>query len=119
MVKNSKNQLLPFANTLVEMNMTGAEIKTVLEEALDYALQPDGSTGAYPYAAGLRWRVDATKSAGQRLRTTEFKGRNNSSWSPLDSAATYKLVTKNYISAGRDGYLTFKTVKNDGRYLDT
>ena len=112
-------KLLPFANTLVEMDMTGAEIKTVLEEALDYALQPDGSTGAYPYAAGLRWRVDATRPAGQRLSNMEFKGRNDSSWTPLDSAATYKLVTNNYIAAGRDGYLTFKTVKNDGRYLDT
>ena len=32
-------KLLPFANTLVEMDMSGAAIKTVLEEALDYALQ--------------------------------------------------------------------------------
>ena len=112
-------KLLPFANTLVEMDMTGAEIKSVLEEALDYALQPDGSTGAYPYAAGLRWHVDAAKPTGQRLSKLEFKGRNDSSWSPLDSTATYKLVTNNYIAAGRDGYLTFKTVKNDGRYLDT
>ena len=112
-------KLLPFANTLVEMDMTGAEIKSVLEEALDYALQPDGSTGAYPYAAGLRWHVDAAKPTGQRLSKMEFKGRNDSSWSPLDSTATYKLVTNNYIAAGRDGYLTFKTVKNNGRYLDT
>ena len=44
---------------------------------------------------------------------------NGSSWSSLDSTATYKLVTNNYIAEGRDGYLTFKTVKNDGRYLDT
>ena len=36
------------------MQMTGAELHQVLEEALDYALTPDGSTGAYPYAAGLR-----------------------------------------------------------------
>ena len=112
-------KLLPFANTLVEMDMTGAEIKTVLEEALDYTFQPDGSTGAYPYAAGLRWHIDITKPAGQRLSNMEFKGRNDSSWSPLQSTATYKLVTNNYIAAGRDGYLTFKTVKNDGRYLDT
>ena len=112
-------KLLPFANTLVEMDMTGAEIKTVLEEALDYALQPDGSTGAYPYAAGLRWDVDATKPAGQRLSNMEFKGRNDTSWQPLDMGKTYRLVTNNYIAAGRDGYLTFKTVKNDGRYTDT
>ena len=32
-------KLLSFANTLIEMDMSGAEIKTVLEEALDYALQ--------------------------------------------------------------------------------
>ena len=104
------------------MEMTGAEIKSVLEEALDYALQPDGSSGAYPfiaYAAGLRWHVDATKPAGQRFSNMEFKGPNDSSWTPLDNAATYRLVTNNYNAAGRDGYLTFKTVKDDGRYTDT
>jgi 5'-nucleotidase/UDP-sugar diphosphatase len=112
-------KLLPFANTLVEMDMTGAEIKAVLEEALDYALQPDGSTGAYPYAAGLRWHVDAGKPAGKRLSKMEFKGRADTSWSALDMNKSYRLVTNNYIAAGRDGYLTFKTVKNDGRYTDT
>ena len=112
-------KLLPFANTLVEMDMTGAEIKTVLEEALDYALQPDGSTGAYPYAAGLRWHIEVAAPLGQRLSQMEFKGRNDESWAPLDMDKTYRLVTNNYIAAGRDGYLTFKTVKNDGRYTDT
>ena len=112
-------KLLPFANTLVEMEMTGAEIKTVLEEALDYALQPDGSTGAYPYAAGLRWHVDATKGLGQRLSKMEFRGRDDAAWTPLDMGKTYRLVTNNYIAAGRDGYKSFKTVKNDGRYTDT
>lgn len=112
-------KLLPFANTLVEMDMTGAEIKMVLEEALDYALQPDGSTGAYPYAAGLRWHVDTSTAMGMRLSQMEFKGRDDTSWTPLDMSATYRLVTNNYIAGGRDGYLTFKTVKKDGRYTDT
>ncbi len=112
-------KLLPFANTLVEMDMTGAEIKAVLEEAVEYALQPDGSTGAYPYAAGLRWHIEVVAPFGQRLSQMEFKGRNDGSWAPLDMDKTYRLVTNNYIAAGRDGYLTFKTVKNDGRYTDT
>ena len=112
-------KLLPFANTLVEMDMTGAEIKTVLEEALDYALQPDGSTGAYPYAAGLRWHVKLAAPLGERLSKMEFKGRDDESWSPLQMDRTYRLVTNNYIAAGRDGYLSFKTVKNVGRYTDT
>ena len=112
-------KLLPFANTLAEMDMTGAEIKTVLEEALDYALQPDGSTGAYPYAAGLRWHVKLAAPLGERLSKMEFKGRDDESWSPLQMDRTYRLVTNNYIAAGRDGYLSFKTVKNEGRYTDT
>ena len=112
-------KLLPFANTLVEMDMTGKEIKQVLEEAIEYALQPDGSDGAYPYAAGLRWNVDLTKSAGDRLSNLEFKGPSNNKWLKLNLENTYRLVTNNYIAAGRDGYNTFKSVKNDGRYLDT
>ena len=55
---------LPFANTLVELTMTGAEIHQVLEEALDYAMSDDGSTGAYPYAAGLRWPIDTRRPKG-------------------------------------------------------
>ena len=58
-------KLLPFANTLVSLDMTGAEIHQVLEEALDYALSEGGSSGAYPYAAGLRWDIDASKAMGQ------------------------------------------------------
>ena len=112
-------KLLPFANTLVEMQMTGAEIKTVLEEALDYALQPDGSDGAYPYAAGLRWHLDISKPMGERLSGMEFKGRDDNSWVPLGMTTSYTLVTNNYVAGGRDGYLSFKTVKNDGRYVDT
>ena len=54
---------------------------------------------------------------GQRLRQMGL--RVDRSWAPLDMDKTYRLVTNNYIAAGRDGYLTFKTVKNGGRYTDT
>ena len=111
--------LLPFANTLVELDMTGAEIKAVLEDALDYALAEDGSTGAYPYAAGLRYDVTVGAEKGSRFSNIEFKGPTDESWTALDSTRTYKVVTNNYIAGGRDGYLTFKDVAADGRILDT
>jgi len=111
--------LLPFANTLVEMTMTGAELHQVLEDALDYALTPDGSTGAYPYAAGLRWSIDAAQPKGKRFSNIQFKGPQDSSWSALDKGRQYKVITNNYIAGGRDGYLTFKTVAADGRMIDT
>jgi len=111
--------LLPFANTLVEMNMTGAEIHAVLEDALDFALAEGGSTGAYPYAAGLRWDVNAGAEKGSRLSNIEFRGPADKAWVALDTARTYKVVTNNFISGGRDGYLTFKDVVKDGRVVDT
>ncbi|MGC6517186.1 MAG: NAD nucleotidase [Candidatus Puniceispirillaceae bacterium] len=112
-------QLLPFANTLVELDMTGAEIRAVLEEALDYALTPDGSTGAYPYAAGLRWTIAPDKPKGARIDNLEFKGPNDQSWSALEETRRYKVITNDYIAGGRDGYLTFKKVAQDGRMTDT
>lgn len=111
--------LMPFANTLVELTMTGAEIKAVLEDALDYALQPEGSTGAYPYAAGLRWEIDATAPMGERFSAMEFKGMSDEAWQPLDLERSYKVITNSYIAGGRDGYVTFKGISDDGRALDT
>ena len=112
-------KLLPFANTIVELEMTGVEISQVLEEALDLALSPDGSTGAYPYAAGLRWDIDASKSIGSRFSNIQFKAPGESNWSDLDSGRTYKVATNNYIAAGKDGYKTFGIVSKSGRIVDT
>ena len=50
--------LLPFSNSLFASELTGAEIVQVLNEAAKNALFGD-ITGAYPYAAGLRYLVDA------------------------------------------------------------
>jgi len=112
-------KLLPFANTIVELEMTGEEISKVLEEALDLALKPDGSTGAYPYAAGLRWHIDASKPFGSRFSNIQFKAPGENKWSELDLMRTYKVATNNYIAAGKDGYKTFGVVSKSGRIVDT
>jgi 5'-nucleotidase len=55
---NDATTLLPFSDSLWALQVTGAEIVQVLNEATKNALFGD-STGAYPYAAGLRYLVDA------------------------------------------------------------
>ncbi len=112
-------KLLPFANTIVELEMTGREISLVLEEALDLALQPDGSTGAYPYAAGLRWDIDSKEAFGSRFSNIQFKGPNDTTWVDIDLSRTYRVATNNYIAAGKDGYKTFGVVSKSGRIVDT
>jgi len=111
--------LLPFANTLVELHMRGAEIHRTLEEAVDYALRPEGSSGAYPYAAGLRWSVDLSQATGQRISGMEFKGREAAQWEPLDENRLYTVVTNSYIAQGKDGYESLQQIRADGRVLDT
>ncbi|NNC78964.1 MAG: NAD nucleotidase [Acidimicrobiales bacterium] len=110
-------ELLPFANTIVNMEMTGAEVQAVLEEAVSNAIDPDGSTGAYPYAAGLRFDVDLNAAAGSRVTNHEVDV--DGTWTPIDLAATYTVATNSFIASGQDGYITFGTVSEDGRAFDT
>ena len=114
--------LLPFDNTLVEMTMTGAEIIQVLEEALDFALSEDGATGAYPYAAGLRWTVNLSRSMGNRFSNVEINPGLSGSWTAIDPVETYQVIANSYLAAGKDGYATFRRVSERGdarnTYLD-
>ncbi len=100
--------LLPFANTLIEIDMSGAEVVAVLEDA--YAFTSEGSTGAFPYAAGLRWHLDASKPYGERFSQVEVNPRATGSWQPLEAAARYRVVTNDFIGGGKDGYTTFGQV---------
>lgn len=112
-------ELLPFSNTMVQLTMTGAEIAQVLEEAVSNFMDEGGSTGAYPYAAGLRWDIDLTQPAGSRFSNLEVSALGSSEWQPLDMAATYVVTTNSFAASGGDGYTTFKTVSDDGRAVDT
>ena len=52
-------RLLQYKNSLWALMLTGAEIVQVLNEAMKKALFEVGFTGSYPYAAGLRYLVNA------------------------------------------------------------
>ncbi|WP_130536310.1 5'-nucleotidase C-terminal domain-containing protein [Thiomicrorhabdus indica] len=111
--------LLPFSNTLVELEMTGAQIKQVLEEATENAVKTvEPSTGAYPYAAGLRWDMDLTQTVGNRLSNLEYKARGSDTWVTFNESATYIVLTNDYIAGGKDGYATFAEITGD-KYIDT
>lgn len=95
---------LPYKNTLVRVDMRGSELRAVLEDAIDYFIQDQSAnTGAWPYAAGLRWDVDLTRSRAQG-RITRMEFFDGKAWAPFDDARTYRVVANDYIAAGRDGY---------------
>jgi len=111
--------VLPFSNTLVTMTMTGAQIKTLLEAAVSYLLSPGGSSGAYPYASGLRWSVNMNGTDGNRFSNLEVNPRFEGSWTPISDTDMYVVVTNDFISAGRDGYTTFTETSVADSLVDT
>jgi 5'-nucleotidase len=110
--------LLPFANTLVNLTMTRQEIVQVLEEAVENAAF-GGSTGAYPYASGLRWDVNLSYPFGSRISNVQIKLKGQSDWSAIALNETYTVVTNSFVAGGKDGYITFGTVSSEGRVVDT
>lgn len=106
--------VLPFKNTLVQLKATGAEIKAALEDALDAALGPTGSTGAYPYSAGLRWTVKANQPKGSRLANLEIRGKDGQ-YRPFDLHKTWNVATISFLADGHDHYTAFKAITGSRR----
>jgi len=112
--------ILPFSNTLFEIDMTGSQVKAVLEDALSNFKDEGGSTGSFPYAYGIKYEIDMSKTKGKRISGLEVMDRTTKKWSSMAMDKTYVIVTNNYIAEGRDGYTTFKTVqKNGAKAIDT
>jgi 5'-nucleotidase / UDP-sugar diphosphatase len=113
--------LLPFKNVLARLTMTGAEIRSTLEDAVTYVLASPGNSGAYPYGADIRWKVDLNQPSGRRFSAIEVKSRAGT-WAPIDPAAFYKVMVIDYLAEGGDGWSTLKTItgarREDALYLE-
>ncbi|CAB9509375.1 NAD 5'-nucleotidase [Seminavis robusta] len=111
--------ILPFSNTLVTFDMTGNQIRRVLEDSVNFFLNETigGGGGSYPVSAGLRWHVNYTKPFGERFSNIEINPRLEGDWEPLDLEEVYTVVTNDFIAAPRDGYYTFAEIQYENTYV--
>jgi len=112
--------VLPFRNVLVRLTMTGAEVKQTLEDAITFLLAGAGNTGTYPYAASLRFRVDLNQPANNRVSNLEVKNAQDA-WVALNPAATYRVITNDFVADGGDGWVTLRSVtgaRRENTFLD-
>lgn len=89
----------PFANTLTTLTLTGAQIKSVLEEQW----QPAGAQRPFlklGVSASLEYTYDPTAAAGSRITSITVSG------DPIDPAASYKVVANSFLAAGGDNFGT-------------
>ncbi|HEX8651209.1 MAG TPA: 5'-nucleotidase C-terminal domain-containing protein [Pyrinomonadaceae bacterium] len=94
--------ILPFANPVVKLEVTGATLRAALEHGVSRSAE-DKEPGRFPQVSGLRFTFDARRSPGSRLLEVTVNGQ------PLDDRKTYTLATSTFVAVdGGDGYTMFK-----------
>ena len=96
--------MAPFGNTVMTLELTGATLRSVLEQALP---QRDREAGGFLQVSGLTVTYDATAPVGQRLVSVTVGG------APLDPGRRYTAAVVDYIASGKDGLTAFR----DGHVL--
>ena len=86
---------LPFGNTVVLMELAGADLRAALENGVS---RVEEGAGRFPQVAGLRLVFDPTAPAGSRVVEVDVGG------APLDPARDYTVATNDYMAGGGDGY---------------
>lgn len=89
----------PFANTLFTLELTGAQVKQVLEEQW----QPAGASRPFlklGVSSNLVYSYDPTAAAGSRITTVWVDGE------PIDPAARYTVAANSFLASGGDNFTT-------------
>lgn len=106
--------LYVYENSLVVVEVTGAQLKAGLEHAARYFLPySDGKTVAelidtkqpgynFDLAEGVEYTIDLTRPVGERIVDLKFRGE------PLAAGRKLKLALNNYRVNGGGGYAMFK-----------
>ena len=97
-------EVLPFANTLIRVNLSGAQLKQSLEDALEYLHRKYGhDTDAAPYLAGALMRVQPSAPAGSRIQTLSIRDETGM-LRPVQEQAVYTTVVNAFVAGGHDGF---------------
>lgn len=95
--------VLPFQNTLSTFEVKGEAIVAALENGVG---QIEEGAGRFPQVAGMTFTVDTGAEPGSRVSDVMVGD------APIDLAATYGVVSNNYMRNGGDGYSMFEDAMN-------
>jgi 2',3'-cyclic-nucleotide 2'-phosphodiesterase (5'-nucleotidase family) len=89
---------LPFEDDMVTMNLTGEQIRELLEKSVlsEKMLQ----------VSGMRIVYDLSKPVGAKVASVELAGK------PMEPRETYRIVTNDFLASGGDQFNIFKQGRN-------
>lgn len=106
------NSVLPFANNLVSVELTGASLKKTFEQ--QWQRDASGAVPTRPYlqlgvSKNVAYTFDNTLPEGSKITSVLIDGE------PIDLAKKYKVATFSFLAAGGDNFRAFK----EGATTDT
>jgi 5'-nucleotidase len=99
--------VLPFSNTLVAMDMTGAQLRGLLEQQFERPGSEE-ARAMLQVSSSLRYRWDDSLPKGAKV----VAGSIRIDGVPLDEAKTYRVVANNFLAEGADGFPMFAQATN-------
>ena len=125
--------VLPFGNTISQIQVTGQQVLEMFEKSLGSILQVDkeGKTildengqpllepsGGFLQVSGVKVYYDTNLSSGKRVLAIQVKNRTTGRYELLDLAKTYYLATNDFLAAGGDGYTMLSGAREEGPSMD-
>ena len=90
--------LLPFDNNLMTMDLTGAQLVSILEQ--------NARTDGMLQVSGLRVVYDLSAPEGSRVKELAVGG------TPAEPSRTYRVTTNDFLAAGGDRFGVFREGRN-------
>ncbi|MBD2758000.1 5'-nucleotidase C-terminal domain-containing protein [Yimella sp. cx-573] len=105
--------IMPFNNTITTIDLTGAQLKKVLEQQW----QPEGSSRPFlklGLSKNVTYTYDPDAAAGSRITSVTVNG------AALDPAKKYTVASNSFLTAGGDNFTAFSegTGRRDSGLID-
>ena len=126
--------VLPFGNSVAQIQVTGQNIYDMFVKSLGSILQVDESgknvfdengqpllepSGGFLQVAGARVYYDTTLPTEKRILSIDILDPETGVYKPLNITETYYLVTNDFLAAGGDGFTMLGGPREEGPSLDT
>ncbi|MDO5752110.1 ExeM/NucH family extracellular endonuclease [Arthrobacter sp.] len=98
------NAVLPFVNNLWTTSLTGAQVKTMLEQ--QWQTNADGTIPSRPFlnlglSSNVDYTYDSTRELGDHITSVVING------APLDLQRSYRVGTFSFLATGGDNFRIF------------
>ena len=125
--------VLPFGNTISQIQVTGQQVLDMFEKSLGSILQVDKDgkkvldengqpllepSGGFLQVSGVKVYYDTNLPSGKRVLAIQVKNRTTGRYDLLDLAKIYYLATNDFLAAGGDGYTMLGGARKEGPSMD-